>query len=468
MTQGEQTAYSIPQHVRDYIDKAGYALPCGQMEAHITRWHSWMRSEGDFYDYDEVDSNGRRFKVHRLSIKPAKRVATEWASLLLNDSTLTSCDDQACTDWLGEYFGKVNFYSLGQGNVQKGFALGTSAWALWIDTAKLRMVPRRYDARMIVPLSCDDDGVSECAFCTRASVKGAMLDQLQMHVLEGDGYHIKTVFFDLDGGMVEVEGVIDDLPTKCPTPTFAIVKPAIENTVVDLSPYGMSIYEDAIDAVKSVDLAYDAIFNEIDLGKMRIFLGDTMFENAEDSKGERQAVPFGKSDAVVFRKVQSADDVIQEFAPKLRTEAQVQAYRTALQTLGDLTGFGLSYFDIDESGGIKTATEVSSDNSALMRNIRKHENLLEGSIAQIGHAALHCAREFLGVSLPDEGEITVNFDDSIITDTAAEKQQDMAEVGTTMAAWEYRVKWYGEDEETARRMASEIGRGAFEAPAFAE
>ena len=32
----------------------------------------------------------------------------------------------------------------------------------------------------------------------------------------------------------------------------------------------------------------------------------------------------------------------------------------------------------------------------------------------------------------------VMFDDSIITDTAAEKAQDMREVGVTMQPWEYR------------------------------
>ncbi|MEG2532896.1 MAG: phage portal protein [Gordonibacter sp.] len=466
--QGEQTVYSIPQHVRDYIDKSGYEPACGAMEGHIKRWWDWMRSYGDFYDYDEVDSDSRRFKVHRLSIKPAKRVAKEWASLILTDNTLTSCKDQACTDWLSKYFSDVNFYSLGQGSVQKAFGIGTAAWALWVDTSNAKMIPRRYDARMIVPLSWDDDCVSECAFCTRASVKGKMLDQLQMHTLETDGYHIRTVFFNLDGNHVTVDGMIDDLPTKCPTPTFAIIKPAIENTVVDASPYGMSVFEDAIDAVKSVDLAYDAIYNEIDLGKMRVFLGESMFDNPEDANGKKQAIPFGKSDAVVFRKLAAADDLIKEFAPKLRTEYQVQAYRTALQTLGDLTGFGLSYFDIDDSGGIKTATEVSSDNSALMRNIRRHENLLGGSIVQISHAAMHCAREFFGANLPEEGEIAVNFDDSIITDTAAEKQQDMAEVGTTMNAWEYRVKWYGEDEATARKNVAEIGRDAYDAGGFGE
>ena len=118
--------------------------------------------------------------------------------------------------------------------------------------------------------------------------------------------------------------------------------------------------------------------------------------------------------------------------------------------LGDLTGFGISYFDIDNSRGfIKTATEVSSDNSALMRNIRRHENALEGAIKDIARAVMCVSRGF-GESIPDEGEVHVQFDDSIIQDTAAEKEQDMREVGVTMGAWEYRMRWYNEDEATAK------------------
>lgn len=49
----------------------------------------------------------------------------------------------------------------------------------------------------------------------------------------------------------------------------------------------------------------------------------------------------------------------------------------------------------------------------------------------------------LGVSLPDEGKARVNFDDSIVIDTA-EEQQDMAEVATwLMGPAKYRAKWYG-------------------------
>ena len=61
------------------------------------------------------------------------------------------------------------------------------------------------------------------------------------------------------------------------------------------------------------------------------------------------------------------------------------------------------------------------------------------------------ASRSLGAELPEEGDVRVTFDDSIITETSAEKQQDMAEVAAgLMEAWEYRVKWYGEDEATAR------------------
>lgn len=94
---------------------------------------------------------------------------------------------------------------------------------------------------------------------------------------------------------------------------------------------------------------------------------------------------------------------------------------------------------------MKTATEVSSDNSALMRNIRRHERVLEKAVVGICRAVMAVERS-LGTMLPDEGVVRVNFDDSIITDTAAEKQQDMAEVAAgLMMPDEYRRKWCGEE-----------------------
>ena len=96
---------------------------------------------------------------------------------------------------------------------------------------------------------------------------------------------------------------------------------------------------------------------------------------------------------------------------------------------------------------------------ALLQDLARHEHLLEGSLANLSHALLHMNRSF-GQELGDEGEVYVLFDDSIISDTAAEKAQDMAEVGVTMHAWEYRMKWYGEDEKTTKARADGLRKQA--------
>ena len=49
-------------------------------------------------------------------------------------------------------------------------------------------------------------------------------------------------------------------------------------------------------------------------------------------------------------------------------------------------------------------------------------------------------------------EFICDFKDSILTDEAEERKQDMADVSMgVMQIWEYRMKWFGEDEETAKK-----------------
>ena len=48
-------------------------------------------------------------------------------------------------------------------------------------------------------------------------------------------------------------------------------------------------------------------------------------------------------------------------------------------------------------------------------------------------------------------EFNCKFNDSILTDEEAERKQDMADVAAGfMHHWEYRMKWYNEDEATAK------------------
>ena len=149
-------------------------------------------------------------------------------------------------------------------------------------TARRKVRVRRYNARMVMPLSC----------------------------------------LAAKGNVVTSAGVLDEVDTGSRGATFGIVRLAIPNTQVDCSQYGQSVFADAVDAIQSVDLAFDALINEVDAGKMHIFLSDVMLDQEKGTKGRRAPIPFGKGDRTVSRKVMSAEGTITEFVPALHTDAQ--------------------------------------------------------------------------------------------------------------------------------------------------
>lgn len=87
--------------------------------------------------------------------------------------------------WIASLFSSTNFWGRAQETVVRAFGLGTGAFAVWMDVGRRLVRVRHYDARMVVPLSWDAEGVRECAFVTRCFSRGALLDQLQMHVVGG-------------------------------------------------------------------------------------------------------------------------------------------------------------------------------------------------------------------------------------------------------------------------------------------
>lgn len=123
---------------------------------------------------------------------------------------------------------------------------------------------RRYDALMVIPFSCDETSATECAFVTRAFYKGKAVDQLQLHLRnlpdmeelldshsetfatlassyerrllksKENGYRFIAVCFDEQGNIVTPESICSIVDTGCTFSTFAIVKPALGNTRVDI------------------------------------------------------------------------------------------------------------------------------------------------------------------------------------------------------------------------------------------
>jgi A118 family predicted phage portal protein len=463
------TSYSIPDCITRALAGAGLA-PDTSMQGRIQEWWGWYTSTAGFYDQTVSMGDGRTMRRHRVTIHPARRVCREWASLLLNDSTTITADSEDADEWLKAWLHSSRLVQRGQGMVERAFALGTGAWALSFDVADGAVVatrPRRYDARQVLPLSWDEDSCDSCAFASVASIRGQRLDQLQVHAPDPETgtYHVLTRLFDRGGREVGADamGVLGDFDTGSALPTFALVRPAIDNVYSDGSAMGQSVFADATGAITAVDNAFDSIVREIDATKVKTLVSDQMFGQRVEVQAdgtERTVMAMPSPDDSILRVMSTDPDLISTFAPDIRIDPLRQALDVALDELGDLTGFGQQYFALEKTGGTKTATEVAADNSALMRNVAKHGHLLQDAIAAICEAAL-AANGFDGVS------VSVDLDDSIIADTASDKAQMLAEVSAGLVpGWMYLQRFYGMTEEDARAAASEAA-GATAAPLIA-
>ena len=125
--------FSVPAHVTKKLKELGYVVDTS-MDTYIQSWFDWYSGKDDWYRDGYTDLQGRRRTRNRMSIRPAKRVASEWASLLITDDTQVSVEADAANKWLQGWLDRANFWPTGQMVVEKAFALGTAAWALWLET----------------------------------------------------------------------------------------------------------------------------------------------------------------------------------------------------------------------------------------------------------------------------------------------------------------------------------------------
>lgn len=431
------------------------------MDSNIQDWYQWYTTSVDeFYKVPYVFKSGdtvKRSTRPRYSLKPAKRVCREYASLILTEDTEISAEKPKANAWLQDYLAANSFWPSGQNLIERAFAIGTGGWVLDYDIrddaqdSKVRI--QRNDARMLKPLSWDVEGITECAIADRITHKGKPIERLALYVMDQETgtYHIKMHLIKENTEIApESLGYISDFDTKSTRKPFGIVKPGIDNTLADFSPYGMSIFADAVDSIKAVDMAFDSLFQEVNLTQVKIFMSEELIDiDRENGK----AIPLTKADMQTFRMMdsQSVNKMIDIFSPNIRTEPLKQALNIALAELGEACGFGQNYFTLDKTGGLKTATEVVADNGALMRNVKKHENVVRTAIQDVMGALLDAARIHCGAEIEEDfGAIDVKFDDSVITDTQTAKTQMLAEIAAGVRPkWHFLHEFEGLSEEEA-------------------
>ncbi len=436
------------QGIIQWLDKNGYGTVNKSFYAAIALWGKWYKGKTPFHSYTQW--NGVE-KVHqtRKTLNMAKKISEDWANMLLNEKVEIVTGDETSQKRLNDIFDRNGFYVRGNQLIELTMALGTGALVEFMDGDSVNIDYVRAD--MIYPLSTENGEILDCAFASEHKVKKDSFIYLNIHERDERGnYVIKNIYFKRTNEMLQEtdlpDGVLPEVHTNSPTPRFQIIKPNIVNNVELDNPMGVSVYGNSIDQLEALDLVYDSYANEYRLGKKRIIV-PIKFARIMEAQDGSMTYPVFDSNDTEFYAVTETDgqDKIIEMNMEIRAEAHEQGLKTGLNILAKKCGLGDSYYRF-EGSGVKTATEVVSEESDLYRNMRKHEIVLNESLRKMVLAIA----EMDGFNV-DPQKMTINFDDSIIEDTGAEKEKFLQEIRDGVRQkWEYRARFFGETEEEAK------------------
>lgn len=439
------------QAITEYLTRNGYTTVDDTYYAQIALWQSWYQGKvNSFHTYTQYNGQ-RKVTRQRKTMGMAKRFCEDWAALLLNEKVRISVGNEAAQAAMDEILKRNRFSVRANQLVELAFALGTGAFVEYLDGGEVVIDYVR--GSMIYPLAWDNGIITECAFASERKQGTEKCIYLNIHRRDAQGrYIIENKMFRRNRDTISPtdlpEGVADEVVTGSELPYFQIITPNIVNNADLSSPMGISVFANAIDNLQNIDLVFDAYDNEFRLGKKRVLVPLTLTQTTMADSGVTKPV-FDDND-VEFYVIDTGEQntqKIEEMNGALRYDAFEAGIKTAINLAAYKCGFGENRYRF-EGGTAMTATQVISQDSDLFRNLKKHELVLDAALQGLIKAIAQMA----GIGI---GEITIEFDDSIIEDEDKERQRFMQEIREGLRQpWEYRVKYFGEGEEQARAMTA--------------
>ena len=460
-------------NIIEKLKELGYTTVTPDWYQLIDLWDAWYKGTvRGFHDY-RVFNGLKHVHCTKLTAGMAKSVAENWADLLMSDKVSITLEGTAEQSFFDAVCEANNFHQQMNRYEEYCFALGTSAVVARVTDMQVDEEGRAISpaggicldyvrAGEIFPLSWRNGTVRECAFTSSHSCGGCSFVYLQIHHLDEDENYVveNHLFQDLNENLQEVS--LESVPafanvapvfhTYRPEPLFVLNRPNIANNLKPDVPMGVSIYANAIDQLKNCDNIFDSMNSEFVLGRKRIMVKPEALKSLD---GEPL---FDANDLVFYLLPEDSSNgsSVKEIEANLRTEEHFTGLQAALDMLALKTGLGPSHWRFD-AGHITTATQVIAANSEEYRTQCKHEIVLEQVLIDLARIILRLGNAFLGQSLNEDVEISVDFDESVIEDKAADFERDcrMLELGV-LSKEEFRAKWLNEDVKTAYKAIQEI------------
>jgi A118 family predicted phage portal protein len=220
---------------------------------------------------------------------------------------------------------------------------------------------------------------------------------------------------------------------------FTYWRTPIANNLDDNSPLGMSIYANALETLHALDICYDSFVSEFRLGKKRIIVPARCIRTVVDPTTGAPVRYFDATDEVYEAlQTDSTEDLkIQDNSVELRVEEHVKAINAFLSILCLQTGFSAGTFTFDQHTGLKTATEVVSENSKTYKTIKTIQNQLAPALERVVRSIVDVAAlydmEYDGKKVEDLASggyhVTISFDDGVTQDRQTNINEGVMLVG---------------------------------------
>ena len=376
--------------------------------------------------------------------------------------------------------------------LEKCFALGGCALKEWVEIPKDEngndigegKVRIGYTmASQFVPTAWDNSRVNSAIFVSREARDGYYYSVVEWHRLDGTTYRVTNDLYRKpikDGEPQNILGwwypLNEIYPLLSPDTTiydvhnsfFQYIRPFGANYADDNSPLGMSIFAPALNTLHGLDIMFDSLQREFVLGKKRIIAPARAMKVSAGVNGGRPDRYFDADDEVweALATDNPEDLKIYDNSVELRIDPHLAGINGDLSILCAQVGFDPGTLSFDASRGLKTATEVISENSKTFGTVKAHENIIADSLRQMVHAifelAVHYGLTYNGQTIEsmiaNGYEVSVKFDDSIIEDKNAEINQGTMLVGAgLMSKKKFMMDTLGYTEEIADKELAQIG-----------
>lgn len=480
----------------DYLNKnKGWSLN-SDYYGMIDVWKSWW--EGyvpSFHEYTEVGLDQKRYKRKLFRMGMAKKVCEDWATLLLNDKTTITVDDDDTAKWLygtsdqtDGILADLEFWDNANNLVELEMRSGTAAFVMTCENAKVedgRLVPSTnakivldyLPAENILPITVKHKKVVDCAFLSEVIDGGKELFYLQTHELitkrDETGvpyktYRITNEYFDevrTPMGITYEKAIKGDVVTRFETgtdiPWFAIMTPNVVKNYVNVGGegLGMAVFSDAIDQIMHCDTAFNNYHRDIYLGGKKVFYSKKLVSESIGADGQYHEIAPDDVQQQLFWQDADADPntaaSVTDYNPALRTGENSQAVQDALDYLSFKVGLGTHFYQFQNSS-YTTAKEYVGSRQDMVQHANKHQIKIEKALKTIMKAIIWAGKNVCGAPVNVDSTIIINWDDSYITDTETRREQDKSDaIDGFIPKYQYNMKYKGMSEEEARRAVEE-------------